>query len=64
LLNVANIKLTAPEIKKLGTSTMNGREIKNAIRIAQCIAMESKLPLTYKIISEAIVLKSDLNEGK
>jgi hypothetical protein len=64
LLNAAKISLSNQEIQLLGNDTqMNGREIKNAIRISQCMAMERKVPLTYNIISESIRIKDDFNQG-
>lgn len=54
LLNVSNTNLNEEDIEKLSKIQMNGRQIKNCIRMGQCLAKEVKQELTREIIEKVI----------
>lgn len=54
LLNASNTNLNEEAIQKLSQVEMNGRQIKNCIRMGQCLAKEYKKDLSREIIEEVI----------
>lgn len=54
LLEASNTHLSQEDIIQLSKVEMNGREIKNCIRMGQCLAKESKEELSIKIIEQVI----------
>jgi len=54
LLNASNTYLDKEDIEKLSKTLMNGRQIKNCIRMGQCLAKESKQELSIQIIEKVI----------
>ena len=54
LLNASETKLENDEIIHLSKFIMNGRQIKNCIRMGQCLAKESKQNLSADIIEKVI----------
>ena len=54
LLNASNTDLNDEDIKKLSKFQMNGRQIKNCIRMGQCLAKEVKQELSKQIIEKVI----------
>ncbi len=50
------------EVDKLSVHQLNGREIKNAIRLAMALAEEDKELLSQKLILETIETLNDFNE--
>lgn len=54
LLNASGNKLSQTDIEKLSQVEMNGRQIKNCIRMGQCLAKESKEELSRQIIEKVI----------
>jgi SpoVK/Ycf46/Vps4 family AAA+-type ATPase len=54
LLNASNTDLTNIDIQKLSNVDMNGRQIKNCIRMGQCLAKEFKQTLSTDIIERVI----------
>lgn len=56
LLNAASIKLSDDVINKLCGVEMNGRQIKNVIRMSQCLAKENSSEITEEIMFKVIEL--------
>jgi AAA+ superfamily predicted ATPase len=56
LLNAASIKLSDDVINKLCDVEMNGRQIKNVIRMSQCLAKENDSEITEEIMFKVIDL--------
>jgi hypothetical protein len=56
LLNAASIKLSDEVINKLCDVEMNGRQIKNVIRMSQCLAKENTSEITEEIMFKVIDL--------
>lgn len=54
LLEASENKLSQTDIKILSQVEMNGRQIKNCIRMGQCLAKESKEELSRQIIEKVI----------
>ena len=54
LLTAAKIDISSEVKNKLSKFSINGRQIKNAIRIAQCLANNSKVPISYNHFEKAI----------
>jgi hypothetical protein len=54
LLAAANIKLDPTEIERLALHDINGRQIKNVIRLSQTLALESGKNITYSDIVSVI----------
>lgn len=54
LLNASGTNLNDIHIEQLSQFEMNGRQIKNCIRMGQCVAKEAKLDLTKEIIEKVI----------
>lgn len=54
LLNASGIYINEENIKLLSQVEMNGRQIKNCIRMGQCLAKEVKQDLTREIIEKVI----------
>lgn len=54
LLEASNIHISIEDTKLLSETEMNGRQIKNCIRMGQCMAKESKEPLSREIIDKVI----------
>lgn len=54
LLNASGTKLSEADIKKLSGHHMNGRQIKNCIRMSQCLAKDQKQNVCREIIEEVI----------
>ncbi len=54
LLKASNITLSIEDINILTKTQMNGRQIKNCIRMGQCLAKESKVNVTREIIEKVI----------
>jgi hypothetical protein len=54
LLEASKTDLSQTDIEKLSKVEMNGRQIKNCIRMAQCLAKESKEELSRQIIEQLI----------
>ena len=54
LLNASETKLSQTDIIKLSQVEMNGRQIKNCIRMGQCLAKDSKEELSRQIIEKVI----------
>lgn len=54
LLNASNTDISSIDIKKLSQVEMNGRQIKNCIRMGQCLAKESNQTLSTEIIEKVI----------
>eukprot|EP00551_Chaetoceros_affinis_P006575 CAMPEP_0203666356 /NCGR_PEP_ID=MMETSP0090-20130426/3396_1 /ASSEMBLY_ACC=CAM_ASM_001088 /TAXON_ID=426623 /ORGANISM="Chaetoceros affinis, Strain CCMP159" /LENGTH=926 /DNA_ID=CAMNT_0050530207 /DNA_START=126 /DNA_END=2906 /DNA_ORIENTATION=- len=50
------------KVEKLATHKLNGREIKNAIRLAMALAEEDQEPLSQKLILETIETLNDFNK--
>jgi hypothetical protein len=56
LLNAASIKLSDEVVNKLCDVEMNGRQIKNIIRMSQCLAKENSSEITEEIMFKVINL--------
>ena len=54
LLEASKTHLSQTDIKKLSKVEMNGRQIKNCIRMGQCLAKDSKEELSRQIIENVI----------
>lgn len=54
LLEASKTNLSQTDIEKLSQVEMNGRQIKNCIRMGQCMAKESKEELSRQIIEQVI----------
>ncbi len=54
LLKVSNVVLTDKDIDSLSKIQMNGRQIKNCIRMAQCLAKDSNSDVSKNIIERVI----------
>jgi hypothetical protein len=54
LLKASNVNISIEDIEKLSKTQMNGRQIKNCIRMGQCLAKESKEELSRQIIEKVI----------
>lgn len=54
LLQASNVNIDVDDIEKLSKVQINGRQIKNCIRMGQCLAKESKQDLSKEIIEKVI----------
>lgn len=56
LLHVAKIMFDDQTLLKLSEFKINGRQIKNAIRMAQCLALNKKVPVNFDHMSKVIAM--------
>jgi hypothetical protein len=56
LLNAASIKLSDEVINTLSKVEMNGRQIKNVIRMSQCLSKENDSEITQEMVTKVINL--------
>jgi len=56
LLKAAKITLTEDDVKQLSKENINGRQIKNVIRTAQCLSKDEQCELTMEIFNKVINL--------
>ena len=54
LLEASKIEIDSENVKLLSKYQLNGRQIKNCIRMGQCLAKESKEPVSREIIEKII----------
>ncbi len=54
LLKASNVMLSIEDIQELSKTVMNGREIKNCIRMSQCMANDIQQPVSKEIIKEVL----------
>lgn len=54
LIKASSVNLSNEDIEKLSKTQMNGRQIKNCIRMGQCLAKESQTELNREIIEKVI----------
>jgi SpoVK/Ycf46/Vps4 family AAA+-type ATPase len=54
LLEASKIDIDSENVKLLSKYQLNGRQIKNCIRMGQCLAKESKEPVSREIIEKII----------
>ncbi len=54
LLKASNVNISIEDIQKLSQIEMNGRQIKNCIRMGQCLAKDSNETLSTNIIEKVI----------
>ena len=58
----ALIENKAIQVEKLAAHELNGREIKNAIRLAMALAEEDQVPLSHEIVLETIETLVDFTQ--
>jgi SpoVK/Ycf46/Vps4 family AAA+-type ATPase len=54
LLDASNIFMESEAIHELSETQMNGRQIKNAIRMSQCLANDSGSNVTKEVVKEVL----------
>ncbi len=54
LLKASNVNISIEDIEKLSKTQMNGRQIKNCIRMSQCISKDNKNDVTREMIEKVI----------
>ncbi len=54
LLKASGVNISVEDIEKLSKTQMNGRQIKNCIRMGQCLAKDSSQDLSRQIIEKVI----------